>query len=84
MPVTREELYEQVWARPMLAVAKDCEVSGNYLTRVCASVRVPRPPRDALLASRCIQSRTVAIVIAAEGGPRREGIGGLRTTPPLI
>ena len=45
MTVTRDQLYEQVWARPMLAVAKDYEVSANYLARVCASLNVPWPPR---------------------------------------
>ena len=39
------QLYEQVWARPMLAVAKEYEVSANYLARVCASLNVPWPPR---------------------------------------
>ena len=29
----------------MLAVAKDYEVSANYLARVCASLNVPWPPR---------------------------------------
>ena len=45
MTVTCGQLYEQVWARPMLAVAKDYEVSANYLARVCASLNVPWPPR---------------------------------------
>ena len=29
----------------MLAVARDYEVSANYLARVCASLNVPWPPR---------------------------------------
>ena len=45
MPVTRDQLYEQVWARPMLTVARDYEVSANYLARVCAALNVPWPPR---------------------------------------
>ena len=45
MTVTRDHLYDQVWARPMLAVAKDYEVSANYLARVCAALNVPWPPR---------------------------------------
>ena len=45
MTVTRDQLYGQVWARPMLAVANDYEVSANYLARVCASLNVPWPPR---------------------------------------
>lgn len=45
MSVTREQLYEQVWSQPMLAVAQDQAVSGNYLARVCAALNVPWPPR---------------------------------------
>jgi hypothetical protein len=45
MGVTREELYQQVWAEPMLKVAARYEVSSNYLARVCEYLNVPRPPR---------------------------------------
>ena len=48
MPVTRDHLYEQVWAKPMLAVAKEYEVSANDLARVCAGLNVPWPPRGYL------------------------------------
>lgn len=43
--VTREELYELVWSTPMIKVAEKFEVSGSYLARVCAELRVPRPAR---------------------------------------
>jgi hypothetical protein len=45
MGVTREELYLQVWAEPMIKVAARYEVSSNYLARVCEYLNVPRPPR---------------------------------------
>jgi hypothetical protein len=45
MGVTREELYQQVWAEPMTKVAARYEVSSNYLARVCEYLNVPRPPR---------------------------------------
>lgn len=41
--VTREELYELVWAEPMTKVAAKFGVSGSYLTRVCEALNVPRP-----------------------------------------
>jgi hypothetical protein len=44
-PVTREELYEQVWREPMLKLAQRYEVSSSYLARVCVELRVPRPER---------------------------------------
>jgi hypothetical protein len=43
--VTRAELYEAVWAEPMIKLAERFEVSGSYLARVCDSLRVPRPDR---------------------------------------
>ncbi len=43
--ITREELYELVWSTPMIKVAEKFEVSGSYLARVCAELRVPRPER---------------------------------------
>jgi hypothetical protein len=45
IPMTRETLYEEVWSEPMTAVAARCGVSGSFLTRVCARLNVPRPPR---------------------------------------
>jgi hypothetical protein len=44
-PVTREELYEQVWREPMLKLAEHYKVSSSYLARVCIELRVPRPER---------------------------------------
>lgn len=43
--VSREQLYDLVWANPMLRVAASFDVSSSYLARVCSSLRVPRPPR---------------------------------------
>lgn len=44
-PVTREQLYEMVWDKPMLKLAETFGVSGSYLARVCTELRVPRPER---------------------------------------
>jgi len=43
--MTRQELFDLVWAEPMVAVAKRFGVSGSYLARVCARLNVPRPAR---------------------------------------
>lgn len=43
--ITREDLYELVWSTPMIKVAEKFDVSGIYLARVCAALRVPRPER---------------------------------------
>lgn len=44
-PVTREQLYLQVWAEPMLKVAERYNVSSSFLARVCGEMNVPRPQR---------------------------------------
>ncbi|MEZ0003232.1 hypothetical protein [Sinorhizobium fredii] len=43
--VTREELYELVWSKPMLKVADQFDVSSSYMARVCTALNVPRPER---------------------------------------
>ena len=44
-PLTREALYELVWAEPMLKVAAKFDVSSSYMARVCTRMNVPRPER---------------------------------------
>ena len=44
-PVSREDLYRQVWSEPMLSLAKKYGVSSSYLARVCTRMNVPRPER---------------------------------------
>jgi len=43
--INRDDLYEQVWREPMVAVAARLGVSSSYLGRVCRQLRVPRPRR---------------------------------------
>ncbi len=46
MPMTsRKELYNLVWSKPMTKVAEQFGVSGSFMARVCAALRVPRPER---------------------------------------
>lgn len=45
MSVSREKLYEEVWAEPMLKVAARYGVSSSFLARVCRRMNVPCPPR---------------------------------------
>lgn len=45
MTVTREKLYEEVWAEAMIKVAAQYGVSGSFLARVCRDLNVPCPPR---------------------------------------
>lgn len=44
MVVSREQLYEEVWAEPMGKVGWRYDVSGSFIARVCDRLNVPRPP----------------------------------------
>lgn len=44
LEISREDLYEQVWATPINHLAEKFGVSGSYLARVCEALNVPRPP----------------------------------------
>lgn len=43
--VSRERLYQEVWAEPMTKVAQKYKVSGSFLARICTNLKVPRPDR---------------------------------------
>lgn len=43
--ISREELYQLVWSKPMTKVADQFAVSGTYMARVCTLLNVPRPAR---------------------------------------
>jgi hypothetical protein len=45
MPITREQLYEDVWSTPATSLMAKYKVSATYLVRICARLNVPRPPR---------------------------------------
>ncbi|QEL26396.1 hypothetical protein FQV39_04570 [Bosea sp. F3-2] len=42
--MTREKLYERVWATPINHLAADLGVNHHLLARVCEALNVPRPP----------------------------------------
>lgn len=43
--VTRETLYDQVWAKPMMTVAAEYGVTGTALKKTCKRHGIPTPPR---------------------------------------
>jgi hypothetical protein len=43
--ISRERLYQEVWAEPMTTVAQRYKVSSSFLARICTRLNVPRPPR---------------------------------------
>lgn len=45
MSVTREKLFDEIWAEPIIKVSKRYEVSDSYLVRILKNLNIPRPPR---------------------------------------
>jgi hypothetical protein len=45
MSVSREKLYEEVWAEPMTTVAPRYGVSSSFLARICDRLNIPTPAR---------------------------------------
>src|ERR1043165_5947536 len=45
MRLTRDKLYEEVWAEPMTKVAARYGVSSRFIADLCTRLHVPRPPR---------------------------------------
>jgi hypothetical protein len=45
LSLTREQLYELVWSKPMQHIAKDYGVSDRSMAKLCARNQVPVPPR---------------------------------------
>ncbi len=43
--VSREDLYAQVWAKPMSQLAAQYKISGNGLAKICRRLQVPYPGR---------------------------------------
>lgn len=43
--ITRQELYELVWSKPLNHIAKDLGITGNALAKICDRVLVPHPSR---------------------------------------
>lgn len=39
----REELYNQLWEKPMTQIAKDYNINAYQLTKVCDKLEIPRP-----------------------------------------
>ncbi len=40
----REKLYEEIWAEPMMQVAKRYGISDVGLAKICKKMKIPKPP----------------------------------------
>lgn len=75
--VTRAELYELVWSKPMTKVAEDFGLSDKGVAKICAKHSIPRPPRGywaKLAAGKAVE--TVPLPTVSEGDTIRIGTSG--------
>jgi AcrR family transcriptional regulator len=43
--LTRDQLYERVWSKPMSVLAREYGLTGNALAKICSRMHVPYPSR---------------------------------------
>lgn len=43
--LTRQQLYDLIWSRPLSVVARELGISGNGLSKICDRLLIPYPPR---------------------------------------
>src|SRR5262249_34835555 len=42
--LTRDDIYERVWSKPTIHVARELGISDVALAKICAKLNVPKPP----------------------------------------
>lgn len=78
--VTREELYQMVWDKPMIRLAEEFGITSNGLAKVCDRLDVPYPPRG-----HWAKKEAGKPVVTLKLPPRRDGIpsaADIHPTPP--
>lgn len=78
--VTREELYQMVWDKPMIRLAEEFGVTGSGLAKVCDRLNVPYPPRG-----HWAKKEAGKPVVTLKLPRRRDGIpssADIHPTPP--
>jgi hypothetical protein len=97
--LTRDQLYEDVWSRPVIQIAKDLGISDVALAKICRRLSVPLPPRGywARIAAgrparkpdlpKTLPSAPTSHALRVWRPPAeivaRQAPGGARTLPPI-
>lgn len=78
--LTRAELYQMVWQKPMIRLAQEFGITGNGLAKICDRLDVPYPPRG-----YWAKKEAGKPVVTFKLPPRKQGIPetvDIRPTPP--
>ena len=65
--LTRQELYDRVWATPLIHLAKEFETMGSRLANLCSRHAIPYPPPRLLVQEVVRQGRRSDPVAGARG-----------------
>jgi hypothetical protein len=71
--LTRQELYDRVWATPIDTLAKQFGLSGRGLGKLCARCRIPVPPRG-YWAKKAAGQRVFKPTLPPDDDPYRQEI----------
>src|ERR1039458_9780742 len=81
--ISRDDLYAQVWATPMMQLAVQYGISGNGLAKICRKLAVPYPGRGYWAQKAAGQKVTqVRLPDKAEGGSSQVRIAPTLPPPP--
>ena len=76
MSISREQLYEEVWAEPMMKVAERHGTFSTVLARACDRLNVPRPPQGYWLKTAERRAQEKPPLPAALPGDETEWVRG--------
>jgi hypothetical protein len=79
--VSRDELYRQVWDKPMSRLAAEYGISGNGLAKVCDRLKIPYPPRG-FWAKKAAGHKVVQYRLPEPGADTPDKVTIAPTPPP--
>ena len=81
--ISRDDLYAQVWVKPMMQLASEYGISGNGLAKICRKLAVPYPGRGYWARKAAGQKVSqVRLPDKAEGVPSQVRIAPTLPPPP--
>ena len=81
MNITREELFAEVWERPVSEIARELGVSDTAIAKLCRKLQVPKPPRGYWARVAAGQTpRRSALAAFREESTRNPGSGYIKLT----
>ena len=81
--LSREALYRQVWSTPIRRLATQYGITGTGLAKICARLKVPRPPRG-YWAKKAVGKKVVQYRLPDPDADTPQDVTIAPTPPPAI